>query len=515
MPSKPRWTFNARKWFGTLSGSTNKPDRRTNIINSAAPRIFTAATTTTTATATTTTTAAARAAAATTAKITRNVPSASTASRLLTTRDKKKIIPTSTSIDDISSTNVVSSYSHVQLRPYNARRENSSLLPSSKFPNHSNLLLPKRTEPSIPTMGQNDKKLSISTKKLHTERTVIERSKLLPSQAPHRNLSEKFLIDFVKSELNISILSNECIIDYPQSSLNNFIEKHQCLTQAHSSSSIDDHDARDESTSSGIFTDERTDTNDGLGPPSKDTLSTLDVLSVESIEDSQTSLYHYQPHSPAQSYRLPTSISEKTDNQSSSSSLLKRQKLTHRRHRDNSSDSILKDIHTNTPATTKIRQSSAAIIKKIEKRVTANRSPSATLEKAGLVRVANDTYRLAIDKENHLYRRARRNSIIPHTNHDDSLPPANDEESYAAIPRTSSTEQLNDNTQNDLRAIVDDCLRPIVASINKLCDQSTKHQFRSKRSNTTFERPQININEMIDKLLSGIDCSSYAQYQRC
>ncbi|CAF3481630.1 unnamed protein product [Rotaria socialis] len=504
MPSKPRWTFNARKWFGTLSGSTNTPDRRTNIINSAAPRLFTTATTTTTTAAT----------AATTPKITRSVPSASKTSRLLTTRNTKKITPTSTSIDDISSTNVVSSYSHLQLRPYNARRENSSLLPSSKFPNHANLLLPKRTEPSIPTMGQNDKKLSISTKKLHTERTVIERSKLLPSQAPHRNLSENFSIDFVKSELNMSILSNECIIGYPQSSLNNFIEKHQCVTQAHSSSSIDDHDARDESTSSGIFTDERTDTNDGLGLPSKDTLSTLDVLSVESIEDSQTSLYHYQSHSFARCYRLPTSLSEKTDNQSSSS-LLQRQKLTYRPYRDNSSDSILKDIHTNTPATTKIRQSSAAIIKKIEKRITTNRSPSAKLEKAGLVRVANDTYRLAIDRENHLYRRARRNSIIPHTNHDDSLPPANDEESYAAIPRTSSTEQLNDNTQNDLRAIVDDCLRPIVASINKPCDQSTKNQFRSNRSNTTFERPQINIDEIIDKLLAGVDCSSYAQYQRC
>jgi len=79
------------------------------------------------------------------------------------------------------------------------------------------------------------------------------------------------------------------------------------------------------------------------------------------------------------------------------------------------------------------------------------------------------------------------------------------------LPRTSSTEQLNTNIQHDLRAIVDDYLRPMIDSVNGETIESTKKpsHHRSKRN------AQINIDELTDKLLSSMDCSTYSQYQRC
>ncbi|CAF2629391.1 unnamed protein product [Rotaria sp. Silwood2] len=494
MPSKGRWTLNPRKWFGTLSSASHKPDRKSQIMNSAAPRISTVA-----------------APVPATTITTRKMPSTlTTTPRLLTARNKINVMPTS-SINDNSCSNAVSSCTQFQLPAFSMRREKSStLLSSSKLLNHANVLVPKRTEPSIRKCSQLNEELSIDATRWNAEQIANDRSKLLSSS--HGNFLQQNSIDRQQSEINISILSNECIVDYPQSLSNNFIEKFRSSIQTRSSSSIDDNDVHDESTSSGIFTDERTDTNDGHRPPSKDTLSILDVLSVESIDDSQTSLNHCQSHSFVPCHRLPISTLETNDNKSSQ---VQRQKLTNRSHRACSADDILKENLINTPVITKSRQSSAAIVKKIEKRIPTSRSPTATLEKAGFVRIANDTYRLTMNKDNHLYRRQRRNSVIQYSNYEDSLPPANNEESYATIPRTSSTEQLNDNVHNDLRAIVDDCLRPIAASINKTPDRSRKNHPRSKRSHTNNEPIQINIEDMIDKLLSSVDCSAYAQYQRC
>ncbi|CAF1148683.1 unnamed protein product [Rotaria sp. Silwood1] len=496
MPSKGHWTLNPRKWFGTLSSASHKSNRKSQIMNSAAPTRATAVTSTP-APATTITT--------------RKMPATlTTTPRLLTARNRIKTMPTS-SINDNNSLNPVSSYTQFQLPAFNMRREKSStLLSSSNLLNHANALVPKRTEPSIRKNAQLNEELSIDATRYNTEQTVNDRSKFLSSS--YGNFLQQNSIDPQQSEINISILSNECIVNYPHSSSNNFTEKSQLSTQTRSSSSMDDNDMRDESTSSGIFTDERTDTNDGPCLPLKDTLSTIDVLSVEAIDDSQTSLNHYQSHSFVPSYRLPASTLETNDNKSPQ---IQRQKLINHSHRICSAEDLLKYNQIHTPIITKTRQSSAAIVKKIEKRIPTSRSPSATLEKAGFVRIANDTYRLTTDKDNHLYRRQRRNSVVQYSNHDDSLPPANDEETYATIPRTSSTEQLNDNLQNDVRALVDDCLRPIAASINKTPDRPRKNHHRSKRSHANNEPIQINIDDMIDKLLSSVDCSAYAQYQRC
>ena len=54
-----------------------------------------------------------------------------------------------------------------------------------------------------------------------------------------------------------------------------------------------------------------------------------------------------------------------------------------------------------------------------------------------------------------------------------------------------------------------------MSSMNKITDQPTKTYYRSKRSHIKKEQIQINIDNMVDKLVSSIDCSAYAQYQRC
>lgn len=502
MPSKPRWGLNPRKWFGAISGSTNKPNRLTETNHSTAPR-FSRSTTTTTITTVTSTT-----------KTSKKTQATSTAPKLLSGRSKTKVLPSSNiAIDDNNAKNSVSSYTQLQSIAVNNRREKTSVsLLGPKYPTHLTLLVPTRTEPSIPSCS-NNKKLIVSTKKVPTEPIVHERTQISSSPSPQRHYSQKDPIDFVQSEFNISILSNECIIDYPQNSSNNLAEKYRSSREIQLSSSSEDNDARDESTSSGIFTDERTDTNDGLGPASKDTLSTLDIVSVESIDDSQTSLSLFQSNSFVQYYRLRGLLTEKDDLKSLQ---YPRPKPINRPRRENTVETIFKDNQINPPITIKNRQSSsAAIVKKIEKRVTTNRSPSATLDRVGLVRVANDTYRLAIDKNNRLYRPSRPRSIVQCSDLDDSLPPADDEEAYATIPRTSSTEQLNDSSPNDLRATIDDCLRPVVTSMNKIYRKSTRNTLSSKRLNGVNEPPQINIDEMVDKLLSSVDCSTYAQFQRC
>jgi hypothetical protein len=63
--------------------------------------------------------------------------------------------------------------------------------------------------------------------------------------------------------------------------------------------------------------------------------------------------------------------------------------------------------------------------------------------------------------------------------------------------------------------MVGDYLRPMVSSINKTTSRTTKTHPRSKRSQANNEHVQINIDDITDKLLSSIDCSTYAQYQRC
>jgi len=487
MPSKSRWTLNPRKWFGTISNSAHKQAKKPKIKNSVGPLPAT----------------------------TQTNPSISIVPRLLTSKNRTKVIPTSSINDNnyINNTNNFASFTQFQLPPFSVRREKSStlLLPSSTVFNRTNTLLPTRIEPSIRKNSQFKEELAIDTTQWHTKTKVYDISKSFISSQYEKNSQENS--SEKQTETNLSNISNQCLINYPQNLSNNFIEKTPSPTRSHSLSSIDDNDEQDKSSSSGIFTDERADLNDRHCTTSKDTLSTVEALSIESIPDSQISLNHFQSRQVIHPYRLPLSAFQTINTKSSQ---LQRQTPISRSHRSHSAEDILKDNQITTPIIIKSRQSSAAIAKKIEKRIPINRSSPITLEKAGFVRISNATYRLTIAKDDHLYHRQRQNSIVQYLNYEDSLPPANNEESYATLPRTSSTEQLNNNLQNDLRAIVDDYLRPTVALINKTTYQSTKTHQRSKRSqNNNNEQTQINIEDITDKLLSSIDCSTYAQYQRC
>jgi hypothetical protein len=479
MPSKSRWTLNPRKWFGTISNSAHKQAKKPQIKNSVGPLPAT----------------------------TQTNRSISIVPRLLTSKNRTKVIPTSSSINDnnyINNTNNFASFTQFQLPPFSVRREKTSTL--------LNTLLPTRIEPSIRKNSQFKEELAIDTTRWYTETKVYDISKSFITSQYEKNSQENS--SEKQTEVNLSNISNQCVIGYPQNLSNNFIEKTPPPTRSHSLSSIDDNDEQDKSSSSGIFTDERADLNDRHCTTSKDTLSTVEALSIESIPDSQISLNHFQSRQVIHPYRLPLSAFQTINTKSSQ---LQRQTPISRFHRSHSAENILKDNQITSPIITKSRQSSAAIAKKIEKRIPISRSPPITLEKAGFVRISNATYRLTIAKDDHLYHRQRQNSIVQYLNYEDSLPPANNEESYATLPRTSSTEQLNNNLQNDLRAIVDDYLRPTVALINKTTYQSTKNHPRSKRSqnNNNNEQTQINIEDITDKLLSSIDCSTYAQYQRC
>jgi hypothetical protein len=492
MPSKGRWTLNPKKWFGTIANSAHKRDKKPQINN---PIVQLPSSTVTTV---------------------RITPTKSIVPRILTSRNKIKVIPTS-SINDNNYINTSTYFTQFQLPPFNVRREKTSLLTSSSSSttlfNRTNTFFPTHIKPSIRKNSQFKEELSIDTTRWTTETIVydISKSVISPSlslesrNSSQQNSSEK------QSEINVPNISEKCLIDYPRISSNDFIKKSPSPVRSHSSSSIDDNDENDQSSSSGIFTDERADSNDHQRKASKDTLSTVEVLSIESIADSQTSLNYDQSSPLINPYRLPVSTFETINNKPSR---LKRQTPITRFDRAQSLENILKNNQVATPIITKSRQSSAAIVKKIEKRIPTNRSPPVTLEKAGFVRISNATYRLTIDKDDHLYRRQRQNSIVQYSNYEDSLPPANDEESYATLPRTSSTEQLNTNSQNDIRAIIDDCLRPMVNSINKSTYRSIKTHHRSKRSHNNNEHTQINIDDITDKLLSSIACSAYAQYQR-
>jgi len=491
MPSKGRWTLNPRKWFGPTSKFVHKRDKQDHTINTVIQLPPTAT------------------------KTTRTYPTTtSIVPHILTSRNKKKIIPTSSINDNnyTKSTNTLASFTQLQLPPFIARREKTSVsMPSSAtLFNRTNTFIPPRIEPSIRKNSQIKEELSIDVARWSIGATVYDTSKSpisssLSSQYRNnsqQNSSEKQL------EKNIS---KPCLIVYPPHSLHDFIEKSSSPRRSRSSSlSIDDNYENDESSSSGIFTDERA---ESIGRPRTASKDTLEVLSIASTADSQTSLNHCQSRPLLQPYRLPLLKVEKIDNKSSKPQRRTPIVCSSRSH---SAENILKDNQVVTPVTTKSCQSSAAIVKKIEKRTATNQIPSIALEKAGFVRIANATYRLSVDKDDHLYRRQRQNSIIQYSNNEDSLPPANNEESYARLPRTSSTEQLDNNLQNDLRAMVHDCLRPMINSVNKTTYRQIKSQHRSKRpQKTNTEHTQIDIDNITDKLLSSVDCSTYAQYQRC
>jgi hypothetical protein len=440
MPSKSRWKLNPRKWFGAIVNAANKRNRDnpSHINNFIIP-----------------------------------LSSSSTIPHLLATKSKIKVAPIS-STNDNNSTNTLPTVAQLQLAVFSKRREKTSTaLPSTILFNRRNTLVPTRLDPSIRKNGQLNEPLSIEAARCNTQTKDQDKSNVvvLPALAPQggyffpqQNSAEK------QSEINLSTASNQCLISYPQNLPNQF------SMRTRSTSSIADNEDNDELSSSGIFSEERTDSNNHHHIATKEGLSTTEDLSIESVDASQTSLDHSHSRTSMHHYRLSVSTFEATNNnlehQPSQPSTIHFQ-------RARSAEDILNKPQINRPVTTKSRQSVAAIVKKIEKRVPTNRPPIGTSEKASFVRIANDTYRLTTDKDDHLYRRQHPHPIIQYSTHDESLPPANNEECYAQLPRTSSTEQLDNNLQNDLRAIVNDCLRPIAASIDKPTYRSIKNSHRS------------------------------------
>ena len=484
MPVKRRWALNPRKWFGTSSHAAQRREKISQLVDytiQLPPQVT---------------------------KPTRTMTQTAIVPRILTSKSKTKITPVLPVNDStnfyVSSTNTFGSFVQFQTPSFNTRREKTmgSFHPTSTFVSTTR------------KNGRSKEEISMNAPRKSVEKISCDTSKLVKSSLQHGNpLIQQSSIG-KQSEMNISNLSDRDLIECHRDISHDFTKASLLPRRSHSSSSlsIDDNDTRDESSSSGVFTDERADTNDRHRKASKDTLSTLEVLSVESIADSQTSFHHDQSRPLPRRYRLPLLSMETVENKSTRSPT--EQSVVHS-YRAYSAENLLKDAPIVVPVTPRTRQSSAAIAKKIEKRNLAAQSPTAPLEKVAFVRVANDTYRLTIEKEDHLYRRQRPNSVVQYSDNEDSLPPAEDEESYATLPRTSSTDQLNNSLQDDVRAIVDDYLRPVAASMTKKTSQSTKSLHRSKRSQMNNEQTQINIDHITDKLLSSVACSTYSQYQRC
>jgi hypothetical protein len=439
MPTKTRWTVNPKKWFGIKSKTKHQKEINISPIIRAP---FTATITTT-----------------------RTAPSM--ISHFISGKNKIQVIPMSIP-NQIQRNN--SMITQLQLPAFSIRREKTSTTYQRQ-----NTFHPTPTEPTIRKKSRVKGELSIDTTRCNIP--------TIPTNI-YENFSTKQI------DTSLSNMSHQCVIAYPRHSANRIDE---CSLPSRSSSASSNNEDNDHSSSSGVFTDERPRTT------SKDTLSTLEVLSIESIPDSQPSLNPSQTRPIIHHYRRPFSVFETIEDkpeQSRNSFIIS--------NRSQSAEGILKENSPKTP------QPSSVIIKKPEKRSPTLRAPSSTLKKAGIVCIANDTYRLTADKINP-FQKTSTNSFAPFSNYDDSLPPANDEECYAALPRTTSTEYLNNtNRQNDLRMIVDECIRPMISSIEKT--RLTKPHHRFKR---THGQTQLNIDNITDKLLSSIDYSIYTRYQRC
>ena len=485
MPSKGRWTLNPRKWFGAIAHNSQKREKRA-AMNTAAPPPMSPPV------------------------IVRTMPSNSSNPRPLAGKGKTKVIPalSVTAAKTIPPIRTEPSFVQFQMPAFGIRREpTSTFLSSTRFSHRLPAFVPTRTEPSIRKNPHLIEELSVDATRWNTPVTLCDNSKSLlsPSLTSQGEPFQRGTYSQEQLDMNISNISNQCLIGYAQPSRQYLLEKSSVSSRTRSSSSLDDIDDVHESSSSGIFTDERADLNEGHRTASKDTLSTLEVLSIESIIDSETSLNRCSTRPTIHHFRPTMSPFESLETKST----FQRPLTLSRAQRARSAEGLLKDTPITTPVTPRNRLSSAAIVKKIEKRVPTSRSPPETLGRAGFVRVDNDTYRLTTDKPDHLYRRHRQNSIVPPLDSDDSLPPAHDEESYARLPRASSTEQLNNDIQNDLRALVDEYLRPVMATKTKPLTRSNQVRSRAKRAHTP-----IKLEEITDKLFSSIDCSIYAQYQR-
>ena len=447
-----RWSFNPRKWFGM----TLKDRHRHDVQSIGSTRLPPPQTATTT---------------------TRTIPLTSTIPRTVSGKNRMKVIPISLS-NELQRENT--SITQLQLPAFSIRRERTSLTFQRQKSFH-----PTHTEPTIRKNIRIEEGLAIDTTRFNLP---------MITTSIYENFEQRSSLK--QTDMSVSNMSHRCLIDYPRHVVDQ-IDEYSLPSRSSSASSI--MDDNDRSSSSGIFTDERQQTS------SKNTSSTLEVLSIESIADSQRSFSHLQTRPIIHHCRRPMSVIEIVED--------KPQRLPSliRSHRSHSVEGVYQE---NSPVQS--RQSSAARSRKTEKHLSFSQSP---LEKVGFVRVANDTYRLSTATNTKpdplIY--SRKNSVdsfAPYANYDDPLPFANNEECYATVPRTSSTEQLNhDQLQNDLRLMVKECIRPMINSIGK--SRSMKSFPRFKRPNQHPSQTSLNVENITDRLLSSMDYSIYTRYQRC
>ncbi|CAF3320074.1 unnamed protein product [Rotaria socialis] len=459
MPSNTRWTLNPRKWFGATSNANQKRDKNQNLLTRAPP---------------------------TAAGTTRATPPINQCRSPI--KSKTRVAPTPISNDaNKNRISTSTSITQLQLPAFSIRRERmSNFLPSTVLSRQSTFI-PSHTEPSIRKNGRLEEPLAIDTTRWNSQATPTSDE---PSKHSYFRATQNMI--------SMSNMSRRCLVDYPRYSAH-ITKESSSPTRSSSSSSSSFYDDNYNSSSSGIYTDERQRTE------SKDTISTVEVLSIESIVDSPTSSRHISTRPIIHHYRRPMSVIETTEDKPQ-----QRQNSLLLSNRSQSAEGILKD--TQLVSTIKSRQSAAAIVKKIEKRLPISRSPTGTLERAGFVRIGNDAYRLTVNGVNSIsrLRKSSTDSFVPYSNYEDQLRSAKNEECYATLPRTTSTEQLDNNVHNDLRIIVDQCIRPMISSIGK--NRFTKnHNQRYKRSHINNDRTQLNIENITDKLLSSVDCSTYAR----
>lgn len=161
---------------------------------------------------------------------------------------------------------------------------------------------------------------------------------------------------------------------------------------------------------------------------------------------------------------------------------------------------------------------------KTERSVPIQRLSTNELGKVGFVRIDHQTYRISNNNnKKHSFSKNNNDELLSdyeelneenRFDHDESLPPAHCEESYARFPRTSSTDQLENSIQQNLRSIVNQYIRPMANSINQ--SQLNKNQIqRFKRNLNPTEQNTLKIEDIRDKLLSSVDCAIYQQFQRC
>ncbi|CAF1461503.1 unnamed protein product [Adineta steineri] len=451
MPTKTRWALNPKKWFDNMSNSTQKRDRNDNTLPT----------------------------------VTRGLSLSTHTIHLSRSKNKAKVTPVMLSADaNKHSAAILTPMTQLQLPAFSVRRDRTSLLFSSISGNRQNTYFPTHTEPTIRKHGRCEKEeLSIDTKRSINQpaQTIISSS--LTSENIQQNTAIK------QTEMTLSNMSHHCVIDYPRRSSDPIVESTSPANSSSASSAVDDND-NDNSSASELFNDI------SIYNKSKQQLLRLKALSVESIADSETSFKNF-PSRPIIHYhrRLIN-----TSNINGNNTPLQGQQIFRSSSRSHSLEDIFEDSQT---------------LSTIMKRPQSSVINDKNIEKSKFNRNAHDTYNLTIDTIDELSNCSKSpvDSFVGGSYSDDSLRPAYDEECYATLPRGSSTEQINNNTQHDLRTIVDECLRPIVDSIGK--NRPTKNQHRSKRASINSDQTQLIIEDITDKLSSSLDYSIYTQHQRC